>query len=453
MKIRKVISLIITILIILNLVYLYGCSPKGIKINDNNGNVLANLSSADIKDVNLDASYNFAYLDIVVNEATQIISQIKNIDLEQAKDLLINDGYVIDTYYNQEIVKSIDLVYKNSVASQYPFGCAITDLNGHIVGAYSSFNNEYENYANIQYSPYSALKPLSVYAPAIESNVAYWSKVYEDSPYKQITDDNGNLVDWPENATNTYANKNITVFQAVRESLNTVAVKCLNDLGVQNSLEFLTKKLNINLDYEINKSSNYGDEEVIGNLAMGYLYKGVTPVEMAGYYQIFANGGNYYMPITITKLTDSTGKIIYENNNEGKQVISQETSSIMNKLLQGVVDPDGTGADAYCENIEIGGKTGTGVANDCHWFVGFDPNYSCAVWHGGDEITNYSPLLFKEIITKIEVEDDIKFKQDKNINSAVYCLESGKLSTLNCRQIDIGYYSEKSNIDSCEIHK
>ena len=453
MKIRKLSYIVITVILTLNSAFICGCSNSETKINDSNGNLLANLESVNIKDINLDKQYKFAYLDVVVNEATEIISEIKNVEFDKAKELLKTEGYVIDTYFNEEIVKSIDSAYITSTVSNYPFGCAITDLNGHILGVYSSENSNGDNYANLQYSPYSSIKPLSVYAPAIESNIAYWSKVYEDSPYKQIKDEDGNLVDWPENATYTYANKNITVYQAVKESLNTVAVKCLSDLGVQNSLKFLTENFNVNLDYEINKSSNYGDEEVIGNLAMGYLYNGVTPVEMAGYYQIFANGGNYCMPVTISKITDASGKIIYKNTQVSKKVISEDTAYIVNKLLQGVVTPDGTGAEAYCENIEVGGKTGTGTANDCHWFVGFDPNYSCAVWHGGNEVTNYSPRLFREIITEIEVGDDIEFEENININSAVYCLESGKLSGENCRQIDFGYYSKKSSVDFCEKHK
>lgn len=437
------------IVLLLTLFMFSSCTTKEITLKDNKGKVFAKVSSAKLEK----SSEYSSYSELVINEAIGIIADINGCDEEKAEKLLFKNSYTIDTFLDREIFSSIETAYNKSDVKEIPFGCAVTNLKGGLCAVYSSESKEESNFAITGFSPYSSLKPLSVYAPAIESGKAYWSKVYEDSPYKQIMDENGELVNWPENATGTYTNSNTTVYQAIKESINTVAVKCLDDYGVNNSISFLKENFDINLDYESKKATNEDEDEVIGNLAMGYLYDGVSVIDMAGYYQIFGNGGKYYKPEAITKIIDDNGKTIYTKNNDYKQVVSEPTAFIMNELLQGVVQSGGTGAGAKMDDIEVGGKTGTGIANDCHWFVGFVPQYSCAVWHGGSLVDNYSPQIFKSIMQALKLDESVKYPKCREIKQAIYCADSGLLCNENCKRVDMGYYFADEIIKKCKIHQ
>lgn len=439
----------VLIVLLLTLFMFSSCTTKEITLKDNKGKVFAKVSSAKLEK----SSEYSSYSELVINEAIGIIADINGCDEEKAEKLLFKNSYTIDTFLDREIFSSIETAYNKSDVKEIPFGCAVTNLKGGLCAVYSSESKEESNFAITGFSPYSSLKPLSVYAPAIESGKAYWSKVYEDSPYKQIMDENGELVNWPENATGTYTNSNTTVYQAIKESINTVAVKCLDDYGVNNSISFLKENFDINLDYESKKATNEDEDEVIGNLAMGYLYDGVSVIDMAGYYQIFGNGGKYYKPEAITKIIDDHGKTIYTKNNDYKQVVSEPTAFIMNELLQGVVQSGGTGAGAKMDDIEVGGKTGTGIANDCHWFVGFVPQYSCSVWHGGSLVDNYSPQIFKSIMQELKLDESVKYPKCREIEQAIYCADSGLLCNENCKRVDMGYYFADEIIEKCKIHQ
>ena len=124
----------------------------------------------------------------------------------------------------------------------------------------------------------------------------------------------------------------------------------------------------------------------------------------------------------------------------------------MNYMLQGVVN-GGTGADAKLSDIIAGGKTGTGIANDDHWFVGFVPQYSLAVWHGGGEKDNYSPELFRRIFEGIDLDEKINYPVSGHVVQQVYCVESGKKASAKCGKLDMGYYLDTFNPGVCDIHK
>lgn len=299
--------------------------------------------------------------------------------------------------------------------------------------------------------PYSTIKPIAVYAPALENKKINWSTLTADSPYKKITDNNGNLRDWPANATNTYSKNPVTIYEAIRQSLNTVAVKTLKDYGVSDSIDFLKENFKFDLKTEAYKANVFGEEESLGSVALGYTVEGASTVDMAGYYQIFANGGNYTEPKTIKKIVDDAGRIIYECKPESKRIISEETSHIMNELLKGVITVGGTGEKANCSETAVAGKTGTGDANSGNWFVGITPQYSCAVWHSVSD-SNYASEIFSNIIKNsvITIKD---FRTSPNVVKKIYCKESGKLMTVNCRNVELGYYTADNIPSICDVHK
>ena len=355
------------------------------------------------------------------------------------------------TPYQPQLAKAL----KNACdlkLNQVAAGCAVTDLEGRLLAVYST--DESVNYALQADSPYSAFKPLSVYAQALENGKINWSSHYEDSPYKQLADDSGQMRDWPANHTNTYTRQETSVYEAIRKSVNTVAVKCLADVGVSESIAFLQKKLNIRLSAEEYAIRVYGEEDVLGNIALGYLTEGVTPVDMAGYYQMFANGGKYTPPVAVMKLCDGAGETVYEWESKPQQVISATTAGIMNKLLQGVVTGGGTGEMAAVKGVQVAGKTGTGDANSGNWFVGITPGYSIAFWHGSNE-SNIAPELFGYAVESIYQGlpgVNTNFVTYANLQELVCCAESGMAVSGKCTRIEKGYFAAGDIPETCDSH-
>lgn len=398
--------------------------------------------------------HKMGYFDMAITEAAQILAKEKQCSVEDAKNMLWKEEYQIYTYYQEDVQDALAIACQ-PYYDRFDCGAAVTDLDGNIVAAYGYAAKENTvNYAMHAAPPYSSIKPLSVYAQAIEKGIINWSTVYEDSPYKQIEGSDGKMRDWPVNASGQYDNTNITIYEAVRESLNTIAVKCLKDVGVNNSIEFLQNSFGLSLAGEQYTSVLYDEEEIIGNIAMGYLQGGVTPVDMAGYYQIFATGGTYVKPSSVYQICDREGKVVYERGYNPQEVISPQTADIMNKLLQGVAKTGGTGVEAYCESTEVAGKTGSADGNAECWFVGLTPEYSCAIWHGKN-YKNMAPVLFSrtmEAVYKGNKELKNIFGLHSSLQKYLYCEESGMALSPNCTLTQLGYYVPGTELKTCNHH-
>lgn len=420
-------------------------ADSGLTVLDSYGNTLVVAPNTQ----ELYQSEYWAYLDVVVSEAAEKIAEIEDCDPETALEYLFSKEYEIQTAFREDAFRALQAADAQR-STAFPIGCALTDLSGNLLAVYSTKDNV--NYALTQVSPYSSFKPLSVYAPAVEAGIINWSSQYEDSAYKKWTSPEGEEQDWPANFSKTYKMENVTVYDAVRTSLNTVAVKCLADLKVSNSISFLQEKLGIPLVEEAFSAEEYGEEEVIGNIAMGYLETGITPVDMAGYYQIFANGGKYTPPTAIKRISTSAGEVVYAAQNTSRQVITPETADLMNKLLQGVVKDGGTGAAAACDGIAVAGKTGTGEEKQNYCFVGVTPGYSLAVWHGENENNRAAEVfaLAIEALYKDQPNANRNFITHKNLQHLIYCAESGMAMSENCSTIEEGYFGQSNIPGICD---
>lgn len=414
---------------------LTGCSGGGATVYDKDSNEMGTLD-------NYEKSEYASYLEVVYNEVVGIIKAQEKCTDEEAAALISDGKYQIYTAFDENVHYAIQGVYGQLEDTELTFGSAVTDLKGHLLATFSSSSDT--NYAVELTSPYSSIKPLSVYTPALESGDSYWSKMYEDSPVKKVDGQ-----DWPANSTGKYLMTDITVADAVKDSVNTVAVKCLNEYGVKNSLKYMEETFGLALDFEKQKADAMGEGEVVGNIALGYLQEGVSPVQMAGYYQSFANGGFYAAPAAVLKICDTEGKIIYHAEGDMERVISPEAAYVMNQILQGVVK-DGTGTAARIDGIEIGGKTGTGP--DGNWFVGFTPEYSCAVWHGAGTDSNYAAQIFAAVAGGWTHNTDVDYPESGTVKEEIYCSESGKLFSSGCTKFDRGYYLSVKCPDNCDKH-
>lgn len=452
---KKTTICFLTVIILMETIFVSGCSSgkrKKLQILDGNGKELVTLKNISDERTELDGNDCRAYFEVVLSEGEELISDLHGCSVEQARDYLLNNDCTIYTAFDNSIFNSVKKAYEKYGTDQLSFGCAVTDLHGKLLAVYSAGKEDenYVNYASKKTPPYSSFKPLSVYTPAIENNLAVWSSVYKDSPIKKIERQNGKKTDWPANATGIYTHEDTSIAYAIKTSLNTVAVRCMQTLGVNNSLNFLERKLGLSLAYEKKKADVYGEEEVIGNVALGYLYGGVSPIDMAGYYQIFANSGSYCRPHTILKICDKSGKTVYDCRAEEQQIIKNTTAYIMNRLLQNVVSAGGTGEKARCDGVYVGGKTGTGDYGN--WFVGFTPQYTCAVWHGTELAKNHCCEIFSEAVSGFENKTGMNFSNCAGITKAVYCCESGMLFSEKCRKADMGYYVADLIPEVCNKH-
>ena len=398
-----------------------------------------------------------SYVGLVLDELLDIMCSTEHIDKKQAMKKLMHHGLSVVTYFDQDLNKILnESYYSVENAAIVNFSSVLCDTKGCVLASVSmSKESDTINYAS--YSTYAAsvIKPLSVYGPALEDGVIDWSTRYEDAPISVITNDYGETTDWPQNVE-SYTYEACTVAEALQRSLNTVAVRVLQDYGVLNSIDFLSTKFDINVDEERSVAEQNGNDEVLGNIGLGYLRSGVTVKDMAAYYQVFANGGTYQKARAIQSISRKN-EIYYEDQTTPIQVFSTDTAYIMNRMLKLVVEEDGTAPSAYVEGYDICGKTGTSQDNADNWFVGMTPEYVCATWYGGLEEHNYQEHgmaadYFATVIAQLPHNSSICFPEGEHVVSCTICKKTGKVATASCSETITGYFNGEPPKDVCDEH-
>lgn len=110
-------------------------------------------------------------------------------------------------------------------------------------------------------------------------------------------------------------------------------------------------------------------------LALGALTVGSTVREMSAAYATFANDGVYREPRLFTKVYDSNGRVVVDNEQESRKILSQKTVDYMNYCLFNAAN-NGTGGAAIFAGQNIAGKTGTTSSNRDRWFCGYTTHYT-----------------------------------------------------------------------------
>ncbi|MDL2233335.1 PBP1A family penicillin-binding protein [Ruminococcaceae bacterium OttesenSCG-928-L11] len=403
------------------------------------------------------------FVDHVIEAVIADLMEMKGWTYTYAAERLYKDGYKIYTTMDAEIQTHLENYYSswdnfpqevyNEIKPQS--ACVITDLNGKILGLVGGVGEKtvsrgFNRATMAKRHPGSSIKPIGVYALAMEYNQITWSTLIDDNPIELTP---GRF--YPSNFDHVYRGP-VTVDYAIQKSVNTVAVRLTEMLTPKLVYDFLTNRLHMNNLVEYRRGSTDID---LGPMALGSLTDGLTPLEMAGGYQIFANGGYYTEPYCYTKVEDAEGKVVLQADTTQNRVISEETAGVMTKLLQRVTTgPNGTGVRANLPNMPTAGKTGTSTDDVDQWFVGFTPYYVCQVWLGYDEKlkeNNYGeiryryyppPYIFRDIMEPLHEELEYKnFEISDNVVSMTYCTRTGDLASTACTSIDVGWY-KKSNL-------
>lgn len=375
------------------------------------------------------------YVELVLQEVQKVCQD------ETVKDLIHKD-VVVQTVFDKEIYDSLQDAYElenfnllNNTAS------VVSDIEGRILACYSN-GRDGKNYVMEPTYAASTIKPLSVYGPAIEAGVINWSSMYMDSAYMQV-EEKGIMKDWPVN-TRPFRNQKIPIVQALKESNNAIAVKILKDYGIQKSCDLLQSQLGLDVSYEQEVLKSEEEDNVLSNLALGYLKGGVTVRQMAENYQVFASGGLKHSTYTIEKISIKDKSYYTRQEEEGNRIFTESTAYIMNRLLKEVVSEGGTAAKAQIDGVDICGKTGTSLDYQDNWFVGITPELICATWYeeSNPEIhtENEAVLIVKDVIESMKDDIVTAYPVAESVVRKTYCLSTGKLANTQCQNTGEGYY-------------
>lgn len=312
------------------------------------------------------------YIDEALRESAELLGL--------SADEVIQGGFKIYTAYDARLQTIADEVYADS--SFFPAAAsdgtpiqsamAVVDTNNGAVlamigGRDYTVRRGLNRATQMRRQPGSALKPLAVYGPALELGYTTASVLLDEK-----TSFGGYT---PRNAGDRYYGL-VTMRTAIRNSLNTTAVRLLEEIGLDASIQYLNK---------MGIPTRNSDRNL--SLALGSMTYGVTPVELAAAYVPYANGGIYHQPYCVERIETVDESNVYERKDSGKQVLSAQNAFLMTSLLQSVVS-SGTGTRMLAANTPIAGKTGTvsmtGGNRDI-WMTAYTPEISVAVWMGYDQ--------------------------------------------------------------------
>ena len=239
-----------------------------------------------------------------------------NIGKSAAEDMIYSQGLKIYCAVDSKAQSIVEEAVKNksimSTDQNLEMGFSMIDLKGRIVATVGSRkpktgNLLYDRANFARRQPGSTIKPLAAYTPAIEEGMFNYSSLIPDEPL-QIPAANGGYKSWPNNWYKGYRGK-VTLQWALEKSANAPAAQLVNMLTPMKSYEFLTKKLGFT-------SLDSSDAVSLAALATGGTHYGVTPREMAGAFQIFANGGKFYKPYSYFYVTDRNDKILLDHRDD-----------------------------------------------------------------------------------------------------------------------------------------
>ena len=303
--------------------------------------------------------------------------------------------------------------------------------------------------------PGSTFKILSTYAPALNEMGMTLATTFEDEPYNYP---DGSPVN---NASRSY-NGTTTIRRAIQNSINVVAVKCLEEVTPQLGLQYLD-----NFGFTTLAHGTEADKDANGTvwtdanlpLALGGLTNGVTNVELCAAYASIANSGNYIEPLYYTKILDHNGNVLIEKTSAGRSVIKESTAWLLTSAMEDVVT-QGTGTACQLDNMTVAGKTGTTDAYNDLWFVGYTPYYTCAVWSGFDnneklpeDARNFHKNLWKKVMTRIHAGlPDKDFEMPASVEQLSVCADTGLLPRAGCPVITEYFDIGDAPTEYCDQH-
>ena len=347
------------------------------------------------------------YEEMVVDDVITDLMELKGISYEAASTLLYNGGYSIYSCLDPNIQAIVDNVYQNvenipstwRSSQQLQSSIVIMDpYTGQVKAISGGVGEKTQNFplnraTKTQRSPGSSFKPIASYGPATEYGLITPNTLVNDSANIHLS------------GTSWYPSNDgggnfgvLTILEALQYSLNTVAAQIVDKLGPERSYDFLQNRLGV--------TSLVPDDCAYAPMALGQLTNGITVREMAQAYCAFVNDGIFTYARSYTKVLDSDGSVLIDNQPETIVAFSPNTAYVMTYMLQNAT-ARGTGTEAYLGTMPVAGKTGTSTDYKDRWYVGCTPYYVAAVWTGYDTPEriycsgNPAAQIFKKIMRPI----------------------------------------------------
>ncbi len=272
----------------------------------------------------------------------------------------------------------------------------------------------------------SSIKPLTIYAPGFEQGTITPATVIKDLP---MTYDDG---PWPRNDDRLYSYTR-SIFSGLEDSVNAVAANTLQKIGANYGYEFAKDSFGI---------STLEEEDLqFSSLALGAQQYGVTVRDMANAFASFPNKGVYRQGRTYTKVYDSKGNLVLDNEQVSREILGEKAVNYINYCLTNAVSAGtGSGADFY--DVDVAGKTGSTSSFRDRWFCGYTGYYTAAVWCGYDTPEtistvggSYNPAsrLWKNVMKPLHSGlKNIVMYNTRDMVQVSVCLDTGKIATDAC---------------------
>lgn len=291
-----------------------------------------------------------AYLACVLEELAELFPDAKSGDWGALE---------VFTYYDPELQETLDRIDCES-----DFCALVRDNAQNALLALSSTAGTPKR------SPASTIKPLLVYAPALQENLINPATPVLDAR----TDFGGYSPDDYGGATGEY----MSVRHALSRSVNIPAVKILNELGIARGADYLAR-----MDLAVD------DADRSLALALGGMREGFTLPALADGYATFASGGTFTPSAAIERVTDGKGRILYERNIRRREVFSEDVSWLINDMLM-TTAREGTAKRLKSLPFPVCAKTGTAgtdAGNTDAYCIGYTRDHVVGVWMGNEDYT------------------------------------------------------------------
>ena len=280
-----------------------------------------------------------------------------------ARQLALN-GYKIYTYQNQEKQKALEEAFNKQNINCDSAGIVIDNEKGAISAYIGSSSYKI---LDAKRQPGSCIKPILVYAPALNEDIIY--------PCTQLLDEKVSINGYsPKNVGNVYHGY-VSARDALAKSINVPAVKVLSYVGLDKAKSY-AEDMGLVFDKQ---DDSY-------TLALGGMTYGVNLVQLCGAYSTFANEGNFIHPHFVSFITDKNNKLVYINKHTSTKVLREDSAYLMTDMLKTCAS-SGTAKKLSSLNCEIASKTGTvGKQNSKQnldaWNVSYTKEQTCGVWLG-----------------------------------------------------------------------
>ncbi|MEN3367785.1 MAG: penicillin-binding protein [Burkholderiales bacterium] len=246
-----------------------------------------------------------------------------------------------------------------------------------LVGGFDFNRNKFNHVTQAWRQPGSSFKPF-IYSASLEKGLSP-ATIINDSPISFDAGQTGGQAWEPKNYDGKYDGP-MSMRKGLTKSKNMVSIRILHKIGAKYGQEYATR-----FGFEADKNPPYL------TLALGA--GAVTPLQVAGAYAVFANGGYKVSPYIISKVTDSEGRILSQAapdraGNDANRVIDARNAFLMDSMLRDVVK-FGTATKALVlKRPDIAGKTGTTNDSIDAWFAGYNPKVVGVAWIGFDQPKN-----------------------------------------------------------------